>query len=132
MLERQTVIDSIRDGETMADVMEYVAGWIMEARNAADALDAAYFAKGLPEDSREAVEHFKGAAGCFHALEMTLEWIQMAVEETGKCIFRKEMEEEERERRLEEKRLAEREAAQAAAGAGNILPITDGKRGRKK
>ena len=127
MLTAKTVIESIADGASMSDVMEYVASWIGEARTLADALDGEFFTNGLPEAEKEDPHAFFGrVTASFHTLEMTLDWIQNAVEAAGGYIFCKEKEEQERAR-------AEAEAAeQAAAGAGNILPITDGKRGRKK
>lgn len=127
MLKSKTVIDSIADDTPMSDVMEYVADWIGEARTLADIIDAEFFTTGLPEaNEKELREHLIRATASFHTLEMTLDWIQNAVEAAGSFIFCKEKEEQEKARKLAEKQ------EQAAGGTGNIMPITDGKRGRKK
>ena len=94
MLTTKMVIDSIKDGVSMPEVMEYVYCWIGEARRLADTLDEVFFNNGIPEGDAEALHAFFGRLTAnFHTLEMTLDWIQKAVEETESFLFLKEREE---------------------------------------
>lgn len=88
MLDTRTVISSIKDGASMSDVIEYISAWITEARALADTIDAVFFTNGLPEEEKEDAHAFFGrATASFHTLEMSLVWIQNAVDEIGKEFF---------------------------------------------
>jgi len=103
MLKSQTVIESIAEGAAVSDIIEYISSWIGEARELADTIDAEFFTCGLPESKEEDPhEFFKRATANFHTLEITLDWIQNAVDNAGDYILRKEKEEQEKARKLAE------------------------------
>lgn len=105
--------------------MEYVSAWIAEARTMADTIDAQFFTNGLPEERKEAEERYGRLARCYHTFEMSLSYIQAAIDQTGAYIY--DMEQEARKQRE-----AEEMAIQAAEAGKNIVMIQGKKHGGKE
>lgn len=61
MFTAKTAIESIKDGVTMADIMEYVSAWIAEARTMADTIDAQFFYKRFTRRKKRGGRTFREA-----------------------------------------------------------------------